>query len=99
MLTIYSDDHRLHHGRCELIDGKLMPCFEMPSRADHVLDQVKKRNLGDVQGPTDFGRAPLLRIHSADYLDFSKAPGRAGRRWARKATCCRSPGLHAPCAR
>ena len=38
MLTIYSDDHRLHHGRCELIDGKLMPCFEMPSRADHVLD-------------------------------------------------------------
>ena len=25
MLTIYSDDHRLHHGRCELIDGKLMP--------------------------------------------------------------------------
>ena len=41
MLTIYSDDHRLHHGRCELIDGKLMPCFEMPSRADHVLDQVK----------------------------------------------------------
>jgi hypothetical protein len=21
MLTIYSDDHHLHHGRCELIDG------------------------------------------------------------------------------
>jgi len=79
MLTIYSDDHRLHHGRCELIDGKLMPCFEMPSRADHVLDQVKKRNLGDVQGPTDFGRAPLLRIHSADYLDFFEG---AWARWA-----------------
>lgn len=37
MLTIYSDDHHLHHGRCELMDGQLMPCFEMPSRADHVL--------------------------------------------------------------
>nr|NLU59652.1 hypothetical protein [Pseudomonas sp. BIGb0427] len=46
MLTIYSDDHRLHHGRCELIDGQLMPCFEMPSRADHVLDRVKTRELG-----------------------------------------------------
>lgn len=79
MLTIYSDDHRLHHGRCELIDGQLMPCFEMPSRADHVLDQVKQRNLGPVQGPTDFGRAPLQRIHSADYLNFFEG---AWARWA-----------------
>ena len=29
MLTIYSDDHHLHHGRCELIDGQLKPCFEL----------------------------------------------------------------------
>ena len=40
MLTIYSDDHHLHHGRCELMDGQLMPCFEMPSRADHVLQRT-----------------------------------------------------------
>ena len=43
MLTIYSDDHHLHHGRCELMDGQLMPCFEMPSRADHVLQRVQYR--------------------------------------------------------
>ncbi|WP_368607874.1 histone deacetylase family protein [Pseudomonas fulva] len=79
MLTIYSDDHRLHHGRCELIDGKLMPCFEMPSRADHVLAQVRKRELGEVKGPDDFGRTPLLRVHSADYLDFFEG---AWARWA-----------------
>ena len=35
MLTYYSDDHHLHHGKCELIDGQLMPCFEKPQRADH----------------------------------------------------------------
>ena len=79
MLTIYSDDHRLHHGRCELIDGQLMPCFEMPSRADHVLDRVKARNLGPISGPRDFGREPLLRVHKADYLEFFQG---AWARWA-----------------
>lgn len=57
MLTIYSDDHRLHHGRCELIDGKLMPCFEMPSRADHVLDQVKNATLATSRAP------PTMAVH------------------------------------
>ena len=70
MLTIYSDDHHLHHGRCELMDGQLMPCFEMPSRADHILQRVKTRELGPVQAPRDFGRSPIERIHTAAYLDF-----------------------------
>jgi acetoin utilization deacetylase AcuC-like enzyme len=78
MLTIYSDDHHLHHGRCELMDGQLMPCFEMPSRADHVLQRVKDRELGPVQAPEDFGLAPLQRIHSPAYLDFFKG---AWQRW------------------
>ena len=78
MLTIYSDDHHLHHGRCELIDGQLMPCFEMPSRADHVLQRVKDRELGPVQAPKDFGRAPIERIHDKGYLDFFQG---AWQRW------------------
>ena len=65
MLTIYSDDHHLHHGRCELMDGQLFPCFEMPSRADHILQRVHARQLGAVQSPNDFGRAPILRVHDA----------------------------------
>ena len=79
MLTIYSDDHHLHHGRCELIDGQLMPCFEMPSRADHILQRVTARELGPVQAPQDFGREPILRVHSAAYLDFFEG---AWARWA-----------------
>ena len=70
MLTYYSDDHHLHHGRCELIDGQLMPCFEKPQRADHILARVKQRQLGEVRAPRDFGRGPIERIHSAAYLDF-----------------------------
>ncbi len=33
MLTVYTDDHALQDGRAELVDGKLVPCFEMPKRA------------------------------------------------------------------
>lgn len=79
MLTIYSDDHRLHHGRCELIDGQLKPCFEMPSRADHVLDRIKARHIGPVLAPDDFGLAPLQRVHSTPYLEFFKG---AWQRWS-----------------
>jgi acetoin utilization deacetylase AcuC-like enzyme len=79
MLTIYSDDHHLHHGRCELIDGRLMPCFEMPSRADHVLQRVKQRQLGEVRAPRDFGRAPIERVHTRAYLDFLEG---AWARWS-----------------
>ncbi|MCY1277034.1 Acetylpolyamine amidohydrolase 1 [compost metagenome] len=79
MLTFYSDDHHLHHGRCELIDGELKPCFEMPSRADHVLQRVRERSLGEVLAPGDFGRAPLERIHTRDYLAFFEG---AWARWA-----------------
>ena len=79
MLTIYSDDHRLHHGRCELIDGELKPCFEMPSRADHVLKRVRDRALGDVHAPSDFGMSPIARVHAADYLEFLEG---AWARWA-----------------
>lgn len=79
MRTYYSDDHRLHHGRCELIDGQLMPCFEMPSRADHVLARVQARQLGEVLPPQDFGLAPLQRVHTDDYLTFFRG---AWERWA-----------------
>jgi len=79
MLTVYSDDHHLHHGRCELIDGKLMPCFEMPSRADHVLQRVKDREIGAVEGPQDFGIEPIKRIHTEAFLEFFKG---AWDRWA-----------------
>ena len=98
MLTIYSDDHRLHHGRCELIDGKLMPCFEMPSRADHVPEQVKKRNLGPVEGPRDFGRAPCCGCMAPTTGLLRRGLGAlvtAGP----KETCCPSPGQPAPCVR
>jgi acetoin utilization deacetylase AcuC-like enzyme len=70
MLTIYSDDHRLHHGAAEFYRGRLVPCFEMPARADQVLDAVRSAGLGAVVAPDRFDRAALTRVHTDDYIAF-----------------------------
>jgi acetoin utilization deacetylase AcuC-like enzyme len=72
MLTIYSDDHRLHHGKHELIGGQFTACFEKPSRADMVLDRAKAVKLGTIHAPADFGRSPILRVHSEGFVNFLK---------------------------
>lgn len=70
MLTIYSEDHRLHHGAAEFYRGRLVPCFEMPSRADQVLDAVRSAGLGAVIAPDRFEHAALTRVHTPDYVAF-----------------------------
>ena len=70
MITIYGERHRLHHGRSELIDGELKPCFEMPRRVDIVHERLRQVGLGEVIAPTRFGIDALSRVHSDAYLDF-----------------------------
>lgn len=69
MLTIYSNNHRLHHGT-ELKDGVLKPCVEMPSRADTVLARIKAVCLGDIVAPHDFPPAAYCTVHSERYVRF-----------------------------
>jgi len=70
MKTVYSDDHRLQDGKSELIDGKLLPCFEMPRRADIILARVRAAKLGEVVAPEDFGLDPVRRVHKANFVEF-----------------------------
>lgn len=70
MLTVYSDDHRYQHAQFELIDGKLVPPFENPSRAEMVLARVKQANLGELLPAQTFGLEPILRVHDPGYVDF-----------------------------
>ena len=70
MITIFSEDHRLQDGKAELIDGKLVPCFEMPKRAEIVHARVKEVGLGSIETPRHFGRAPILRVHKPDFVAF-----------------------------
>ena len=70
MITIYSESHKLHHGNNELAGGLLVPCFEMPRRAELVLERVRHQQLGEVIAPTDFGLEPILRVHAPNYVRF-----------------------------
>lgn len=70
MITIYTDDHHYQNAQLELIDGKLLPPFENPSRAEMVLTQVQQVGLGHVQSPDDFGLDPILRVHDAGFVTF-----------------------------
>jgi len=70
MLTIYSPLHHRHHGSAELIDGKMMPCFEMPRRAEMILARVREVGLGEVREPQRFGEAPVRRVHDHGFVDF-----------------------------
>jgi acetoin utilization deacetylase AcuC-like enzyme len=70
MKTVYSEDHRLQDGKAELNDGLLVPCFEMPRRADLVLAQVKEVGLGEVLVPTEHGLDPVHRVHTESFVTF-----------------------------
>lgn len=70
MLTVYSDDHRLHHGKFEFAEGELVPAFESPDRADMVLEAVREAGLGKVSEPDDFGLDPVLRVHDRRFVEF-----------------------------
>lgn len=70
MITVYSDDHRLQDGKAELNDGKLVPCYEMPRRADLVLARVKAVELGPVVAPQSFDIACVRRVHAPDFVEF-----------------------------
>ena len=51
MSTVYNHHHALHHGKVEMFRGELVPCFEIPDRADFVLQELKRRQLGAVRAP------------------------------------------------
>ena len=70
MKTIYSERHRLQDGKAELIDGKLLPCFEKPERAELILARVRAVGLGEVVAPAEHGLEPLRRVHGDDFLRF-----------------------------
>ena len=85
MLSVYSDDHRLHFGQSELVDGKLQPCFEMPSRADTVLaggslfrSYYRQAQLLDAARRMDAPLPAAVRKEPGAYLICRMAENRLG---------------------
>ena len=44
MITYYNRHHALHQGQFEMFRGALVPCHEVPARADHVLGGLQRPN-------------------------------------------------------
>ena len=70
MITFYNHLHAQHQGKVEMFRGALVPCFEVASRADHVLAELSRRQLGTVQTPSAFDDSVLATVHSPRYLNF-----------------------------
>ena len=70
MLTVFSENHKLRDAKTELYGGELVPPFECPVRAEHILERLKSVNLGEVIAPDEFGLEPVTRIHDRDFLSF-----------------------------
>ena len=70
MKTFYNHLHAQHQGKVEMFRGALVPCYEVPARADHVLAELQRRKLGSVHQPLAFDDAVLEGIHNPRYLQF-----------------------------
>ena len=70
MLTFYNEVHAQHRGRFEMFRGEMVPCFEKPERADMVVAELARRNLGRIVTPHGVPLMSLERIHTPRYLHF-----------------------------
>ena len=98
MLTVYSDDHRLHDAKAEFIQGEMVPSFEMPKRADYILARLREAKLGEIIAPEPSPAAPWSRSTARISSASSKAPMRTGQRPI-TAMPCPIPGPAVACAR
>ena len=68
--------------------GRISAPTDLPSRAGSLQAALAARGIA-VQAPPDFGREPLLAVHSADYLDYLE---HAYARWQGRARRGSRPG-------
>lgn len=70
MLSVYSEKHALRDAKTELYGGQLVPPFECPIRAEHVLSRLREVKLGEVIAPQEFSIDSIARIHDTGFLNF-----------------------------
>jgi len=70
MKVFHNEQHARHHGRHEMFRGALVPCFEVPARADDVLQELQARAWGPITRAPEVEIGVLERIHAPRYLQF-----------------------------
>jgi acetoin utilization deacetylase AcuC-like enzyme len=68
-MRAFFDSRQLQHSPvAELHNGGFAPYQETPDRAGSILDAI-----GPTERPQDQGSAPILAVHSAEYVEFLKS--------------------------
>jgi acetoin utilization deacetylase AcuC-like enzyme len=71
MLSFASDAHRQHHPRQPFHDqGHMIDPPEVPERAERIRAAIEASELGPIRAPGAHGLEPVLRVHTADYVEF-----------------------------
>ncbi|MFC4259255.1 histone deacetylase family protein [Marinobacter lacisalsi] len=70
MKTVYSPLHHRRTATSELDGGVLIEPHERPSRAETILQRVRDQSLGEIVAPVNFDLAPILRVHTLEYVSF-----------------------------
>ena len=65
MKCFWDDRQRAHSPAGEFFNGAMHPAAEHPGRVDAILQAI-----GLTDAPEDAGLEPILRVHSADYVEF-----------------------------
>ncbi|WP_027962761.1 histone deacetylase family protein [Halomonas halodenitrificans] len=70
MRIYHSDMTKARRARTELDGGKLVVPWECPERVDMILAALGEAGFTEVVEPAEYGLAPVLAVHDADYVDF-----------------------------
>lgn len=68
--TIFPTQHILHATDEVVVEDVLFLSKEIPERAEAIVQAVRRSGLGPVVTPQDCGLAPILAVHSSDYVDY-----------------------------
>jgi len=70
MRTAYSPVHWLHDVPLELAEGRLVPAFENPRRAEAVLGALEEAGLGSIEPAAAFGIEHVFAVHDRAFVEF-----------------------------
>lgn len=70
MKTIFSERHRLYRPDQVKLTECPLDSWEVPARAETILQAVQAAQFGPIIEPTDHGLEPILDVHTADYIEF-----------------------------
>jgi acetoin utilization deacetylase AcuC-like enzyme len=70
MLTFFNAAHAAHRGTHEMFRGEMVPCFEVPDRADYVLRELQSRGWARIEDAPPASVEQLCKVHTRRYVEF-----------------------------